>query len=85
MAKIEEVDEKPVEEQGDDFLSNLLRPESSLDPTFLLIVDGAFATLLSIFLGLLYLTQGNGHLFVLLFITIGFWASVKWYDHPSPL
>ena len=79
MAKIEEVEEKPVEEQGDNFLSLLLQPGSSLNPTFLLILDGAFATLIVIFLGLLYLTQGNVHFFVLLLITICFWASVKWY------
>ncbi|KAI0698907.1 hypothetical protein BC835DRAFT_1412918 [Cytidiella melzeri] len=63
------------------FLDNILTPGSSLDPTFLLILDGAFGTLLCVFLGLLYLTGGNIHIFALIGIEGCLWASVKWYIH----
>lgn len=56
----------------------LLVPGSSLHPTFLLVLDGAFGLLLCVFLGLLFLTGGNGHLFALIGLEGCLWASVKW-------
>ena len=61
-----------------DFLSNILAPGSSLNPTFLLIVDVVLA-LLSFTLGsLAIVTGGNVHLIALLFITLALWVSIKW-------
>ena len=60
------------------FLAQILEPGSSLHPTFLLILDGAFALLLCVFLGLLFLTGGNIHILALIGIEGGLWASVKW-------
>ena len=59
-------------------VSHILTPGSSLDPTFLLIVDGAFALLLLILIALLVGTGGNLHFLALSCITIALWASVKW-------
>lgn len=61
-----------------DFLSNILEPGSSLNPTFLLVVDGVLA-LLSLTLGsLVFITRGNVHLIALLFIALALWVSIKW-------
>lgn len=61
-----------------DFLSNILAPGSSLNPSFLLVVDVVLA-LLSLTLGLLAIaTYGNVHLIALLFITLALWVSIKW-------
>jgi hypothetical protein len=61
-----------------DFLSNILAPGSSLNPSFLLVVDVVLA-LLSLTLGsLAIVTGGNGHLIALLFITLALWVSIKW-------
>jgi hypothetical protein len=61
-----------------DFLSNILAPGSSLNPTFLLAVDVVLA-LLSLTLGsLVIVTGGNVHLIALLFIALALWASIKW-------
>ncbi|KAI0721933.1 ER protein Pkr1-domain-containing protein [Cerioporus squamosus] len=62
-----------------DFISNILTPGSSLNPLFLTIVDGVLATLLLIFLGLLFLTRGSIHFIFLMAITGCLWASVKWF------
>lgn len=67
------------EESEESFFSNLLKPGSSLNPTFLAILDGAFACLFCVLLGLAYLTSGNPHMFALMGIELGLWASVKWY------
>jgi hypothetical protein len=61
----------------DSFVSNLLKPGSSLNPTFLAIVDGCFAFLLVVLLSLLAMTR-SVHFVVLPLITLGLWASVKW-------
>ncbi len=61
-----------------DFLSNILAPGSSLNPTFLLVVDVVLA-LLSLTLGsFAIVTGGNLHLIALLFITLALWVSIKW-------
>ncbi len=61
-----------------DFLSNILTPGSSLNPTFLLVVDVVLA-LLSLTLGsLVVATGGNVHLIALLFIALALWVSIKW-------
>ena len=63
---------------GLDFISNILTPGSSTHPTFLLILDVAFAALLFVLLGMLVLTKGNIHVFALVAIEGCLWASVKW-------
>jgi hypothetical protein len=60
------------------FFSDILKPGSSLNPTFLLILDGAFTLLLLVLLSLAYLTAGNFHIFALTLIELALWASVKW-------
>ncbi|KII95382.1 hypothetical protein PLICRDRAFT_34231 [Plicaturopsis crispa FD-325 SS-3] len=60
-------------------IADILTPGSSLNPTFLLIVDGVFAFLLLVLLSLLALTWGNLHFFALIAIELALWASVKWF------
>jgi hypothetical protein len=60
------------------FIATILQPGSSLNPTFLAILDGAFASLFLVLLVLALLTSGNLHVFVLLGIELSLWASVKW-------
>jgi len=61
-----------------DFFSNILTPGSSLDPAFLLVVDGVLALLALTLLSLVIVTGGNVHLIALLFIELALWASIKW-------
>jgi hypothetical protein len=65
------------------FIAEILKPGSSLNSTFFLIVDGVLATLLVVLLSLAYLTLGNLHVFVLIGIELALWASVKWRVNPS--
>jgi hypothetical protein len=67
------------DETEESFFSNILKPGSSLNPTFLAILDGAFVCLFCVLLVLAYLTAGNPHMFALMVIELGLWASVKWY------
>lgn len=60
------------------FFSDILTPGSSLNPTFLAILDGAFVILFLVLTTLAYLTAGNPHMFALMGIELGLWASVKW-------
>src|SRR6266852_4633965 len=61
-----------------DFLSNILTPGSSLNPSFLLVVDVVLA-LLSLTLGSLAIaTGGNVHLIALLFIALSLWLRSRW-------
>jgi hypothetical protein len=61
-----------------DFLSNILEPGSSLNPHFLLVVDGVLALLALTLLSLVIATGGNVHLIALLFIELALWVSIKW-------
>ena len=61
------------------FFSFVLKPGSSLHPSFLLAVDCAFALLFLVFAWLAYLTNGNVHFFFLMAIEVALWASIKWY------
>ena len=61
-----------------DFIATILQPGSSLNPTFLAILDCAFASLFLVLLVLALLTSGNLHVFILLGIELSLWASVKW-------
>lgn len=63
----------------DGFLDNILTPGSSLNPTFLFIVDGALGLLLVVLLSLFIITHGNLHLLFLMVIECCLWASIKWY------
>ena len=66
------------DENALEFLSTILKPGSSLHPTFLLVLDGAFAVLFFVLLWLAYLTNGNLHIFALTAIELALWGSVKW-------
>ncbi|KAH8118328.1 hypothetical protein DFH11DRAFT_1566839 [Phellopilus nigrolimitatus] len=69
-----------LDSSSDDFVSSfLLKPGSSLNPTFLLVLDGAFAALLCIFISLLFLLSGSLHIVALIGIELCLWASVKWF------
>jgi len=61
------------------FFETLLTPGSSLHPTSLLILDGAFTALFFVFLMLLWLSSGSIHVWALIGIEMALWASVKWY------
>lgn len=67
-----------TQSSDESFIANILKPGSSLNPTFLLIVDGAFTFLLVVFIALAFLTAGNIHIFALMGIELALWASVKW-------
>lgn len=58
-------------------ISHILTPGSTLNAPFLLVLDGAFAILLVVFLSLLAATWSL-HFVALTFIELGLWASVKW-------
>ena len=58
---------------------NILTTGSSLNPTFLLIVDGTFLLLFVVFIGLAVATYGNIHILSLMAIELGLWGSIKWY------
>ena len=71
--------ETPVAEDPlNNFFSGILAPGSSLNPTFLLVLDGALATLLVVLLSLFVITKYNPHLLFLSVIGICLWASIKW-------
>lgn len=70
--------EQETIEEIESFWPDILKPGSSLNPTFLAALDGIFAALLLVLLSLAYLTSGNPHLFALTGIELGLWASVKW-------
>ncbi|CDO74113.1 hypothetical protein BN946_scf185043.g163 [Trametes cinnabarina] len=63
------------------FFSNILTPGSSLNPTFLLLLDGAFGLLLVVLFALFVITHWNVHLLFLMVIEGCLWASVKWFVH----
>lgn len=65
-------------DENESFFANILKPGSSLNPTFLAIVDGAFVFLFLVFVALAFMTAGNIHIFALMGIEMALWASVKW-------
>ncbi|KAK7696621.1 hypothetical protein QCA50_001279 [Cerrena zonata] len=81
MAEVSEPTSQMDTDDGRDFISNILTPGSSMHPTFLLILDIAFASLLFVLLGMLVLTKGSIHVFALIAIEGCLWASVKWFVH----
>lgn len=75
------------------FTSHILTPGSSINPIFLIVVDGIIVLLLFVFVVLLFVTRGNLHFLALICITLALWASIKWYiaelramdqDQPNP-
>lgn len=60
------------------FLSDVLRPGSSLSPVFLAVVDCVLGLLLLILISLLWLTNYNIHFFGLITAEIALWLSIKW-------
>ena len=73
-----------AEPQSGSLFGSILEPGSSLNPTFLLVVDGAFASLFAVLVTMAVLTHGNLHLLFLTFIELALWASVKWYVISRP-
>ena len=63
---------------GGDFLSTVLTPGSSLNPTFLLVVDGVLALLALTLISLIVVTGGSVHPIALLLIELALWVSIKW-------
>jgi hypothetical protein len=63
---------------GNDFLSTILTPGSSLNPTFLLVVDGVLALLALTLVSLIVVTGGSVHPIALLLIELALWVSIKW-------
>ncbi|KIO32873.1 hypothetical protein M407DRAFT_241289 [Tulasnella calospora MUT 4182] len=68
-----------TESKNDDLLAQFLTPGSSRYPLWIALLHGAFAALLCVFLGLLWMTGGNFHIFVLIGIEVCLWASVQWF------
>jgi hypothetical protein len=67
--------DKDTSSQQNDFFANILAPGSSLNPTFLLVVDGVLALLALTLLSLVVVTGGNVHLIALLFIELALWRA----------
>ena len=63
---------------GNDFLSTVLSPGSSLNPTFLLAVDGVLALLALTLVLLIIVSGGSLHPIALLLIELALWVSIKW-------
>jgi len=74
-----DVRDETEEPQSNSLYGSILEPGSSFNPSFLLVVDGAFVSLFVVLVALAVLTQGNVHLIFLTFIELALWASVKWY------
>ena len=69
-------DQSTTEEPS--FIADILTPGSSRYASWQLLLDAAFAALLCVLLGLVWLTRGNIHIFGLIFIEICLYASIKW-------
>lgn len=67
-----------IPEPVEALVSHILTPGSTLNPQFLLVLDGAFVMLLVILLVLLVLTWSI-HFVALICIELGLWASVQLY------
>ncbi|PPQ99916.1 hypothetical protein CVT24_009597 [Panaeolus cyanescens] len=72
-------DKVEADTSSESFFSNILKPGSSLHPTFILIVDATFAALFAVLAGLLFATSGNIHFIALICIELCLWGSVKWF------
>ncbi|KAF8341423.1 uncharacterized protein EI90DRAFT_3116559 [Cantharellus anzutake] len=59
-------------------VSHIMTPGSSLDPTFILLLDCSLGLLLSVFVLLLIMSKSL-HFVALIAIELGLWASVKLY------
>ncbi|KAA1466276.1 hypothetical protein DENSPDRAFT_22952 [Dentipellis sp. KUC8613] len=79
MAPSAKPSESDADSANESFMSGILAPGSSLNPTFLLVLDAAFALLLVVLLSLAVVTAGNIHLLALTAIELALWASVKWF------
>lgn len=67
-----------MSDSSEGIFANILEPGSSLNPTFLAILDAIFLLLFLLFVALAFVTSGNFHIFALMTIELGLWASVKW-------
>lgn len=56
----------------------ILQAGSSLNPTFLFVVDVTFGVLLLVLVCLAILASGNLHLVALTGVGLGLWICIKW-------
>ncbi|KAG9015781.1 hypothetical protein FRB93_012346 [Tulasnella sp. JGI-2019a] len=70
--------ESTKEGASGNLLDNILTPGSTRKPEWVLALNLAFAALFGVFLGLLWITGGNKHIWVMIGIEGCLWASVKW-------
>ncbi|KAI9435901.1 hypothetical protein BJY52DRAFT_1182707 [Lactarius psammicola] len=70
---------EPGSDNDSDFLSAVLTPGSSLNPTFLLLVDGVLALLALTLISLIIVSGGSVHPIALLLIELALWVSIKWF------
>ncbi|KIK07600.1 hypothetical protein K443DRAFT_86657 [Laccaria amethystina LaAM-08-1] len=68
-----------MSDSSEEIFANILKPGSFLHPTFLAILDAIFLLLFLLFIALAFVTSGNFHIFALMAIELGLWASVKWF------
>jgi len=69
---------KDTSDNDPDFLSAVLTPGSSLNPNFLLVVDGVLALLALTLVSLIVVSGGSVHPIALLLIELALWVSIKW-------
>jgi len=60
------------------FFADILKPGSSLHPSFLLALDVVLGLLFFVFFFLFFLTR-SPHMIALMAIELGLWMSVKWF------
>jgi len=63
---------------NDDPLSAILTPGSSLNPTFLLVVDAVLGLLALTLISLIVVSGGSVHPTALLLVELALWVSIKW-------
>jgi hypothetical protein len=73
------MDDETEVSQSNSLFGTILEPGSSFNPSFLLVVDGAFVSLFVVLVAFAVLTRGNIHLIFLTLIELALWASLKWY------
>jgi len=60
-------------------VGHILTPGSSLDPKFIMILDGVLGTLALLLTALLWTTGGNLHFLALLSLELALWMTIKWF------
>lgn len=70
---------EPKAENSGGFLEDFFKPGASRKPEWIFALNLAFASLFGVFLGLLWMTGGNPHIWALMTVEACLWASVQWY------